>query len=62
MTEVNAPTSTVLSRVGQWFTTLNIYHQNAALTLREQRLATRLNLIGLTAALLILVLVRTFSP
>ena len=62
MTEANAPASTVLRQVSEWFTTLNIYHQTPSLTLREQLLATRLNLIGLTAALLVLVSVRTFSP
>ena len=62
MTEVNAPTSNILMRSSRWFTILNIYHEKSSLTLREQLLATRLNLIGLTAALLILVLVRTFSP
>ena len=62
MTEVNAPASNVFMRVGQWFTTLNIYHEKSSLTLREQLLATRLNLVGLTLSLIVLITVRTFSP
>ena len=62
MALLDVPTLSTRMRAGQWFSSLNIYTDKLSLTVREQRVATRLNLIGLTLSLFILIMVRTFIP
>ena len=66
MTEVNTAgnmsATNIFVQIGHWLLRLNIYHDKPLLTVREQLLATRLNLSGLILSLFILIVVRTFTP
>ena len=66
MSELNAAQNTphpnIFYRIGHYFAQLNLYSNEASLSITEQFIATRLNLSFLLICLFILTLLRGLTP